>query len=92
MPRSSGVPPYRWLAQYYDEVFAGFRDPIDAARDRVLGPILPRVATACDLACGTGATALDLARRGIRTYAVDLSPGCAGPPVRTRGAPDCPSG
>jgi len=65
---------YRWLAQYYDELFSPFRGPMDAARERVLGRILPGIETACDLACGTGTTALALARRGINTYAVDLSP------------------
>ncbi len=74
MARSSMIGPYRWLAQYYDELFSSSRAPIDAARERVLGPILPHVETACDLACGTGTTALVLARRGIRVYAVDLSP------------------
>jgi SAM-dependent methyltransferase len=68
------VRPYRWLAQYYDELFSSFRAPLDAARARVLGPILPHVQTACDLACGTGTTALILARTGIKIYAVDISP------------------
>jgi SAM-dependent methyltransferase len=66
---------YRWLAQYYDELFAPLRSPLEAARKRVLGRILPRVKTACDLACGTGITAVAMARAGIRMYAVDLSPG-----------------
>jgi SAM-dependent methyltransferase len=74
MPRSSFIRPYRWLAQYYDELFSPSRFPIDAARERVLGQILPHVETACDLACGTGTTALNLARKGINVYAVDLSP------------------
>jgi len=65
--------PYRWLAQYYDALFLPHRSPIDAARQRVLGRILPRVHKACDLACGTGTTALMLAQRGIRVYAIDLS-------------------
>lgn len=47
---------------------------MDAARERLLGRILPCVETACDLACGTGTTALALARKGIRMYGVDLSP------------------
>jgi 2-polyprenyl-3-methyl-5-hydroxy-6-metoxy-1,4-benzoquinol methylase len=68
------IKPYRWLARYYDEIFASFRLPIDSARKRALGRILPQVRAACDLACGTGATALDLARQGIKVYAVDLSP------------------
>ena len=36
--------------------------------------ILPDVKSACDIACGTGSTALALAQKGIKTYAVDLSP------------------
>ena len=44
------------------------------ARKRVIGPILPEVQSACDLCCGTGTQALMLARRGIQTFAVDLSP------------------
>jgi SAM-dependent methyltransferase len=66
--------PYQWLAEYYDRLFAGTRGPMDAARERLLGKILPRVSSACDLACGTGNAAISLARRGIRTFAVDLSP------------------
>lgn len=66
--------PYRWLAQYYDEFFSSFRMPIDAARECLLGKILPNVRCACDLACGTGMTALNLAHRGIKVYAVDVSP------------------
>jgi len=74
MSRSPVVKPYRWLAQHYDAIFESFRIPIDAARERVLGAILPRVASACDLACGTGTTALRMAGKGIKMYAVDLSP------------------
>ncbi|HEV2399293.1 MAG TPA: class I SAM-dependent methyltransferase [Candidatus Sulfotelmatobacter sp.] len=65
--------PYHWLAKYYDQLFLPFRSPIDKCREHVLRDILPRVQTACDLACGTGTTAVTLARRGIRVYAVDLS-------------------
>ena len=65
---------YRWLAQYYDDFFSPIRKPLDDARDRLLRRILPDVKTACDLACGTGTTSVDLACKGIRTYAVDLSP------------------
>jgi len=68
------VRPYRWLAQYYDEIFSSSRLPFDAARERLLGRILPQVKTACDLGCGTGITALALARKGIQMHAVDISP------------------
>ncbi len=74
VPQTAIVKPYRWLAQYYDELFSSGRFPIDAARERLLGPIMPGVDSACDLACGTGTTALILAREGITMYAVDLSP------------------
>jgi SAM-dependent methyltransferase len=73
MLRSSEVKAYGWLARYYDDLFLSFR-PIDLARERILKRILPRVRTACDLACGTGTTALILARKGLKVYAVDLSP------------------
>ena len=74
MARTSIGRPYQWLAQHYDQLFSSFRSPIDAARQRVLGRILPRVESACDLACGTGTTAVALAREGIEMFAVDLSP------------------
>lgn len=65
--------PYRWLARYFDEVFGGGPNWAETARLDILGPILPRIASACDLACGTGATALWFSRRNLRTFAVDLS-------------------
>jgi SAM-dependent methyltransferase len=65
---------YRWLAPFYDDLFSSAHSPIDAGRDRLLAAILPRVTAACDLACGTGTTAVALARRGIHVYAVDASP------------------
>jgi SAM-dependent methyltransferase len=66
--------PYRWLAEYYDRLFTSYVSWFEAARREMLGPILPRVESACDLACGTGTTALALARTGIRMCGVDLSP------------------
>jgi SAM-dependent methyltransferase len=64
---------YRWLARYYDHLFE-LRRPFGAAWKTIIEPLLPEVESACDLGCGTGATALKLARKGIRTFAVDLSP------------------
>lgn len=79
--------PYHWLARYYDDLFGAWRGPADAAREHVLGRLLPRVRSACDLACGTGTTAVEFARRGIRTYAVDLAPGmCAAAREKSRAA------
>ncbi len=63
---------YNWLAEHYDEIFS-FRSWLAPARERILEDILPNVETACDLGCGTGSAALEMARDGIRMYAVDLS-------------------
>jgi SAM-dependent methyltransferase len=67
--------PYRLLARYYDTFFESLRDPLHAARECVLGPIRRDIKSGCDLACGTGTTAVELAQAGIRMYAVDLSAG-----------------
>jgi SAM-dependent methyltransferase len=74
MPQHKKPEPYQRLAQYYDVVFTPQESPFHKARKKFLRGILPRVQSACDLACGTGATALALARAGIETFAVDLSP------------------
>ena len=68
------MPPYKYLASYYDRVFGFAHSWGGAARAELLKEILPRIGSACDLACGTGTTALELARGGIRMCAVDLSP------------------
>jgi SAM-dependent methyltransferase len=64
---------YRLLAKYYDHLFE-FRRPFEAARKKIVAPLLPNVNSACDLCCGTGELALTFARKGIDTFAVDLSP------------------
>src|SRR5689334_10603454 len=54
---------YESLAQYYDQFFTFHVQWYRTARRKVLGSILRRTGSACDLACGTGTTALELARR-----------------------------
>ncbi len=66
---------YYWLSRYYDQVFSFARAWGEPARRKILDPILPDVKSACDLACGSGSTAVAFARKGIRMFAVDLSPG-----------------
>ncbi|MGH9579876.1 MAG: class I SAM-dependent methyltransferase [Terriglobales bacterium] len=66
--------PYRLLARFYDLLTAPVPRMNRHARQRILGKILRQVHAACDLGCGSGETALDLARRGLKVYAVDLSP------------------
>jgi SAM-dependent methyltransferase len=68
------VPSYRWLATYYDRLFANSREPILAARRQILAPLYPTLHSVCDLACGPAATAIELARLGFDASAVDLSP------------------
>lgn len=66
--------PYGLLARFYDSV-ADYAPAMNRhARERILGQRLGQLRSACDLACGSGETALDFARRGLRVYAVDLSP------------------
>ncbi len=66
--------PYKWLAKYYDQFFTFHLPRFKAVRQRVLADVLPGLDSACDLACGTGTTALLLAARGIKMFGVDLSP------------------
>jgi SAM-dependent methyltransferase len=66
--------PHQWLAEYYDQLFTFHLPWFETARRRILGQILPKVESACDLCCGTGPTALSFARRGVRVTGVDLSP------------------
>ncbi len=68
--------PYRHLAEFYDRIFdPGISLIQEATRREVLGSILPEIKAACDLACGSGKTAVSLAKTGIRTAAVDNSAG-----------------
>ncbi len=82
MPQITANRPYGLLAKYYDQLCTLHVSWYEAARQRVLGGILPDLESACDLACGTGTTALMLARKGIKMYGVDL--GCGTP--RPQGA------
>lgn len=65
---------YHWLAKYYDDLVE-VRRPFEKARRKIVGPLLKKVGSACDLGCGTGVLALEFARLGLDAYAVDLSPG-----------------
>ena len=69
----SGMAQYQLLAEYYDQFFTFHLPWYRTARRKLLGSTLRRADSACDLACGTGTTALELARRGIKVFAVDIS-------------------
>ena len=44
------------------------------ARGRILRTAMPKVQRVCDLCCGSGETAVELARRGLEVHAIDVSP------------------
>lgn len=73
MPAKPAARPYKWLAEYYDEIFTDHAAWFQLARKRAIEPLMGDIRSACDLACGTGATAITLARRGLKTFAVDLT-------------------
>src|SRR5436305_2579640 len=64
---------YGKLAEHYDRLFPFAAAWGERAREQLLGGILAQISSACDLGCGTGTTALALARLGLRVYGVDLS-------------------
>jgi 2-polyprenyl-3-methyl-5-hydroxy-6-metoxy-1,4-benzoquinol methylase len=66
--------PYALIARFYDELHPEAPRMNRYARRKILGKILASVRVVCDLGCGTGTTALELARRGLKVYAVDCSP------------------
>ncbi len=66
--------PYTLLAQFYDEMAPYAPGMNRHARRRILRKVLGQVRSACDLACGSGETALDFARHSLKVYAVDFSP------------------
>jgi SAM-dependent methyltransferase len=68
------VNPYRLLAAYYDRIFPFARSWGASAREQLLDPVLAHCESVCDLACGTGTTAIEMALLGMRVYAVDRSP------------------
>jgi SAM-dependent methyltransferase len=66
--------PYGLLARYYDRL-CPYAAPLNRhARTRILGNVLPRVHRVCDVGCGSGESAIELARCGLEVHAVDLSP------------------
>jgi SAM-dependent methyltransferase len=72
--RSAGNRPYSLLARFYDRLVPGVPEMNRHARERILGKPLGGARRACDLACGSGTTALELAGAGLDVQAVDSSP------------------
>ena len=81
MSGPSSKPPYRVFSRFYDQIAAPLRAPNLRARAKIkiLSPLLESPTRnsepllICDLCCGTGTSAFEFARRGMRVYAVDGS-------------------
>lgn len=74
MPKPPSRTIYRQIGSYYDQLWPGAPTSWRQARRRILSGVLPTMQAVCELGCGTGNSALDFARRGLRVFAVDLSP------------------
>jgi SAM-dependent methyltransferase len=67
--------PYRLLARFYGPIVGDFAIGMNRhAREKILRDHWKGIASACDVGCGSGGTAVDLARRGIAVDALDFSP------------------
>ncbi|MGH9746485.1 MAG: class I SAM-dependent methyltransferase [Candidatus Acidiferrales bacterium] len=66
--------PYAELGQFYDDLWPHYDKAWLRARGQLLAPVLPTAKSVCELGCGTGTAALDFARRGLKVFALDLSP------------------
>ncbi len=67
-------PPYSVLGRFYDQLTRTAPGMNRHARKKILGRLLPGLRSVCDLGCGTGTTAIELARADHKVYAVDASP------------------
>lgn len=60
----------------WDAAYAARSSAVEPALPAVFGEhaeLVPRIGTALDIACGSGAAAVWLAQRGLRVHAVDIS-------------------
>ncbi len=73
MNRVKTLPAYSLLGRFYDQLTRGAPAMNRHARKRILGRLLPSLRKVCDLGCGSGTTAIELARAGHTVYAMDAS-------------------
>lgn len=72
-PKRQPKKPYWLVSRFYDQLWPRRSTKWRAARQQLLGPVLRRSRTICELGCGTGTNSIEFARRGLKVYAVDLS-------------------
>ena len=67
-------PSYGVIGEFYDDLWGEHSRAWQAARRRLLKPLLAQARQVCELGCGTGTTAMEYARRGLKVFALDFSP------------------
>jgi len=66
--------PHSLLVRFYEELIPGVAAMNRRAREKILAGRWRGIGRVLELACGNGATAVDLARKGLDVEALDLSP------------------
>jgi SAM-dependent methyltransferase len=66
-------PSYEAIGQFYDSLWTENPRAWTTARSQMLEPILSHVRQVCELGCGTGISAIEFARRGLKVFALDYS-------------------
>jgi SAM-dependent methyltransferase len=64
---------YQLIADTYDLFFTSHREWFQQIRASILADILPNARTVCDIGCGTGHTAINLAKQATKVFAIDVS-------------------
>lgn len=72
--KTSSRVPYWLISRFYDEIWPRRPNAWMSARRRLLGPVLKRSHSVCELGCGTGTNVIEFARRGLKVFALDYSP------------------
>jgi ubiquinone/menaquinone biosynthesis C-methylase UbiE len=64
---------YQLMARTYDVFISNHREWFQQIRASILADILPNAKTICDVGCGTGHTAISLAKQTTKVFAIDAS-------------------
>ena len=65
--------PYWLISRFYDDLWPRRPNAWRSARRLLLGPVLKRSQSVCDLGCGTGTNSIEFARLGLKVFAMDFS-------------------
>lgn len=64
---------YQVMARTYDVFLNHHREWFEQTRATILAEILPNAKTVCDIGCGTGHTAISIAKQANKVFALDAS-------------------